>query len=399
MTRTFLSAEEASRELSISKTTLYAYVSRGLIRSESDQKTRQRRYRVEDIEALKTKKMLRKSPKKVLESSLFWGEPILETHISLIDDHQLFYRSRNAIELSRQWSLEKVAYWVWNKSESPVKKSSRLNFSESLYSLLSSISSDLTIIETFQALLPIFASQDLAAHDLSVDGLINTGIEILNLMTMIATRTLSIEDSIATHLTRHWLDNDAYKPLIESALILCADHELNISTFTARCVASSGANLYEVVQAGLAALKGPKHGGYCEKIEALFAECSHRDKPIHEIIKKRIKRGEDIPGMRHRLYPKGDPRGEEMFLKFNHHCSEHPELKQAIEIIETVQKTGHYFPTIDFALVTLSRILKLPEGAPIAIFAIGRAIGWIGHAIEQYQDPRIIRPRSRYIGE
>ena len=55
-------------------------------------------------------------------------------------------------------------------------------------------------------------------------------------------------------------------------------------------------------------------------------------------------------------------------------------------------------PTIDFALVTLARALKLPEGAAITLFALGRTIGWIGHAIEQYGRDEIIRPRARYVG-
>ena len=55
-------------------------------------------------------------------------------------------------------------------------------------------------------------------------------------------------------------------------------------------------------------------------------------------------------------------------------------------------------PTVDFALVAVARALGLPNGAALTLFAIGRAIGWIGHAIEQYEKNEIIRPRAKYVG-
>ena len=77
---------------------------------------------------------------------------------------------------------------------------------------------------------------------------------------------------------------------------------------------------------------------------------------------------------------------------------------QALEVLLAHRVTEETFdllgerPTIFFALVTLARALNLPPGGAIALFALGRTIGWIGHSIEQYQANQVIRPRARYIG-
>jgi citrate synthase len=183
--------------------------------------------------------------------------------------------------------------------------------------------------------------------------------------------------------------------LINSALILCADHELNVSAFTARCVASAGTTPYGAVIAGLAALQGNKHGGHTERVEALFREVGEGNR-VRMTIASRLRRGERIPGFGHPLYPDGDPRAKMLLARTTAVFPHKTTLAQAI--VSEVQQTIGQNPTIDFALVTLARALNLPAGAPIALFALGRTVGWIGHAIEQYNLDQLIRPRARYTG-
>ncbi|MFN8459786.1 MAG: citrate synthase, partial [Anaerolineae bacterium] len=180
-------------------------------------------------------------------------------------------------------------------------------------------------------------------------------------------------------------------------LILCADHELNVSSFTARCVASAGSTPYQVVQAGLAALQGVKHGRMADRVEAFLREAGS-PAGVQAAIASYLRRGEAIPGFGHPLYPSGDPRGRMLLAQT---ATAYPDsaavaLSQAVAgaVFELI---GEY-PTVDFGLVTLAQALHLPPGGAITLFALGRAIGWIGHAIEQYQLDRIIRPRAQYIG-
>jgi citrate synthase len=184
---------------------------------------------------------------------------------------------------------------------------------------------------------------------------------------------------------------------LNAALIVTADHELNASSFAARVVASAGSTPYGAVIAGLSALQGVKHGGYTERVEALFNEASSVDK-IQDVIRARLRRGETIPGFGHKLYNEADPRARVLFDILSEHYGKTSEFNFVKRAIEVTDDLIGEFPTIDFMLVAVSRVLKLPAGSALALFALGRTIGWIGHAIEQYETNRLIRPRARYTG-
>ena len=203
---------------------------------------------------------------------------------------------------------------------------------------------------------------------------------------------------ISQQLQQGWIpDQPQAAALLNAALILCADHEFNVSSFTARCVASAGSMPYQVVLAGLAALQGVKHGRVTERVEAFWREAG-TPAGVRASLANYLKRGETIPGFGHPLYPTGDPRGR-LLLELTttaYPASPAVALAQAI-IAEAFDLIGEY-PTLDFGLITLARALNLPPGGAITLFALGRTIGWIGHAIEQYQLDRMIRPRAQYRG-
>jgi citrate synthase len=182
------------------------------------------------------------------------------------------------------------------------------------------------------------------------------------------------------------------------ALILCADHELNVSSFTARCVASAGSPPYAVVSAGLAALQGVRHGGNCMRVEALLRE-AERPENAATTMADRIKRGDGAPGFGHRLYPQGDPRGRLLLEQATLLRPEAPVVRLAAALAQEAERTLHDYPNLDFGLVTLCMALELPPGAALALFALGRTLGWIGHALEEYQAGRLIRPRAHYVGD
>jgi citrate synthase len=177
-------------------------------------------------------------------------------------------------------------------------------------------------------------------------------------------------------------------------LILCADHELNVSSFTARCVASAGSAPYAVVIAGLAALEGKKHGGATARFEAIWTSL-RRSRDVPGALVERLRRGEPIEGFGHPLYPTGDPRAIVLLEML-------PKSKNAAfarDFVDAARTVLGETPNLDFALVALARTLGLPNGAALTLFAIGRTIGWIAHAIEQYGQDAIIRPRAKYVGE
>ncbi|NJN43565.1 MAG: helix-turn-helix domain-containing protein [Anaerolineae bacterium] len=392
-----LTASQASQELGISVSTLYAYVSRGLIHSEpSGDEKRSRRYLREDVERLKTRKEQRRNPAKSAEAALNWGEPVLESAITLIENGQLYFRGRDAVALANHQSLEEVAGLIWLGElgavlfEGDLPEKSLLQFSHL---------AGLTPIEKFQTVLSIKSGNDLLAYDLSTQGVARTGGRILQFMAEMAIPANGkFQDSVATTLVKGWgLDGEVARKIINLALVLCTDHELNVSSFTARCVASAGSSPYAVVVAGLAALQGYKHGGATAKIEAFLNELKIQNN-VRATIAARIKRGEHIPGFGHKLYPKGDPRGKAILAICNQYFPESGAMALGKLVMDEMEQIYSLQPTVDFGLVILSDVLELPPGSALTLFALGRTVGWIGQAIEQYEIDALIRPRARYTG-
>jgi citrate synthase len=178
---------------------------------------------------------------------------------------------------------------------------------------------------------------------------------------------------------------------------LCADHELNVSSFTARCVASAGSHPYAVVIAGLAALEGPKHGGASARIASML-ESMRRARPPGAALEARVRRGEPIDGFGHPLYPNGDPRARLLLDLLRERYARSGEYRYIVEFARAASRITGEHPNVDFGLAAVGRVLNLPRAAPLMLFAIGRSVGWIGHAIEQYATGQLIRPRATYVG-
>jgi len=396
----YLTATEAAHELNVSLTTLYAYVSRGLVRSEAvGGSKRSRRYRAENIQKLKERKAQRRDPGQAVASALHWGMPLMESGLTLIADGRLYYRGHDALGLAAHETAERVAALIWTgQFESEVWSGLRAEAGALNWRELRKRVEGLPAMEAFQAALPMVAAQDVAAYDLRPAAVAQTGARILRLLTALAANRPAAA-SLARTLAQGWVSNDGSAPaLINSALILCADHELNVSAFTARCVASANATPYQVVIAGLAALQGTKHGRQGEQVDAFLNEAK-TPKAIRAVMVSRLKRGEPIPGFGHPLYPEGDPRAKAMLQGLRESYPRSAAVALANAAARAAFELMGEYPNIDFALVILARALRLPPGSALTLFALGRTIGWVGHALEQYRTGELIRPRARYVGQ
>src|ERR687890_354124 len=277
MEERYLSARRAAEELDVSLATLYAYVSRGMVRSETvEGKGRKRRYRAEDVRRLKERRERRRDPDRVVEGALHWGTPVLESGITLIDGDGLYYRGRDVVDLAEEKSIEEVAALIWTGDQAMAPSLFPAEMSGTSRHIRNVVDSvvGLTPVEVFQVMLPVAAAEDPAAYDLRPAAVARTGARILRLMTNVAAGKAATQVArVAEALQRGWSPGDpGAAALLGSALVYCADHELPVSTFAARCVASSEATPYAVVLAGLAALGGVKHGGEVELVEAFLRE-------------------------------------------------------------------------------------------------------------------------------
>ncbi len=402
-TSPYLSAQEAAKALGVSLSTLYAYVSRGLIRSEAlggNEGTRTRRYLEEDVRRLLERKEQRRDPARAAAEALHWGAPVLESAITLPAADTFYYRGHDAIALARRHTAEEVAALIWTGD---FGQASTL-FSTSTEPLPPRCAAVLPLLTgmdpaaRFAVILPLAADEDLTAYDLRPNAVTHTGARILRLLT-----TTAVGEQPGVGMARAlgvgWAPNlPGASALLDAALILCADQELNVTSFAARCVASAAASPYAAVAAGLAALGGAKHAGRGARIEALIREVEAPER-AHGVLTGRLRRGDEIPGFGHPLFPKGDPRGLLLLELTEAALPGNGAVDLATAVARAAKDLLGEQPDVEFGLVTLSAALGLPVGGANALFAMGRTIGWIGHAMEEYLADRIIRPRARYVGE
>jgi citrate synthase len=389
-----LTAQEAADRLGIQVATLYAYVSRGLLRSQpGDGGTRARRYALEEVEALAASKEYRRQPERAAEAALVYGMPVLDSALTLIDRGKLYYRGRDVTELAQTHSFEEVAGLLWTG-----RLAAALFAQQPAPSTLPPQPTDPhSPIEHCQATLALAAPADLAAHQQTPEAVARTGARILALLARATTGEEQVEGSIALALQRAWCPRrPEAAALLSAALILCADHELNVSAFTARCVASAGSSPYAVVIAALSALQGHRHGGHTAHAAALLAAAAAEG--VRPAIAGYLKGGDNVPGFGHPLYPDGDPRARCLLALLDEQCAPAPSLAVADGLRAAMHEMLGQWPTLDFALAALASAIGAPRHSPLIIFALGRSAGWIAHAGEQYALNQLIRPRARYTG-
>jgi citrate synthase len=315
--------------------------------------------------------------------------PILESSISCIDGEELYYRGLSAASLARTRTLEEVAALVWTGrlDWAPPPQPARVVPPRPA----------LPFAPCAQTMLAAAAAADPSALDLRPESVAATGLYILRVLTRAATRGNTSDGPVHLALARAWKAGPRGADLIRAALVLCADHELNVSSFTARCVASAGAHPYGAVLAGLAALEGPRHGGASARAESML-DTMRRARPLRAAVSARLRRGESIDGFGHPLYPSGDPRAKLLFAMAGQRYRGSAEYRFVAEFARVATALTGELPNLDFGLAAVCRVAGLPAGAALTLFAIGRTAGWIGHALEQYATGQLIRPRAKYVG-
>ena len=394
-----LSAEEAAQQLGVNRATLYAYVSRGLLRSEPGDATRRRRYLAEDVRLLRERTQHRRDPAKTARDALHWGLPVLESRLSVIHGGRLYYAGHDVVDLAARCSIEQVAALLWAGDLAAPFPDDPVVWEAAEWKAVRHLASALPPLEGLQLFLPLAAARDPHAFDLRPAAVRRAGARILRLLAAAAVGARPTLEPVARVLQRRWAPRHAaVARLLDAALVLYADNGLNPSSFTARCVASAGSTPYAVVTAGLAALQGSKHGGACERAEGLLAE-AREPRGARPTVLARLRRGEAIPGFGHPLYPDGDPRAAMLLRLIAEQRPKSAEVTLSLALVRAVREAMNEHPTIDFAVVTLCRALGLPAGSALALLGVGRVIGWIAHGLEQYQEGREIRPRARYAGD
>lgn len=408
----FLSAAEAAEFLGVSKATLYSYVSRGMLVSVAlEPGSRQRSYRRADLASLRHRSTFRKNPDLAATEVIEFGTPILTTSISQITETEHSYRGISSRELAHRFSFEQVAEFLWTGQPAAGLDGVKLppprdiwaqnvNVRAAEHALDTAGSAEpvpsgyalLSPVERLQTALPVMEKDDVHAYGANPTVLLPAAARIVLQLAGFSTGA-AYEGSLAATLGRAW-NADAAK--LNALLVLVADHELNIATFTARCVASAGASIYQAVLAGLAALQGYKHlYGQVAEAKEFFAEVVREGSPA-SVVRRYMRQRGAVPGFHNpyrRLYAGKDPRVAGL-VELLVDAPRYPLLLETLEVAEAA--TGEH-PRVDFALAVSEPLLGLPEDTIFSLIALGRTAGMIAHVFEQYGSDRVIRPRARYV--
>ena len=418
-----LSAAQAAAILGVKPATIYAYVSRGLIRSERIAPGRRRRYRRDDVLRLKRRAEVRADPGSAARHAFAHSAaPILDSALTLITEHELYYRGHPVSALARTHSFEQVAALLWcGDLEAPVAALAKpvAPFVERTW--VQSGGRPLEPWFAFQSVLPRLAAADAAAEDLNPAAVVRTGARIIlahvaclqrlaetdprpqpaaDRSRLIVDPARSAPGTVALALARAWgaADPEPAAALIEAALVLLADHELNVSTLAARTAASSRASPYHAVLAGLAAAHGTLHGQASILVGELLRAVG-RPQRAREVVGQYLRARRPLPGFGHRVYRTRDPRAAALLRTLHSAAPGHRDLELAEAVVEAVHELVTDAPVnVDLALAVLTGLLGLPSGASETLFIVARTAGWIAHALEQYRTGGLLRPRARYVG-
>ena len=186
--------------------------------------------------------------------------------------------------------------------------------------------------------------------------------------------------------------------VLNAALVLMADHELAASTLAARVAATTRANPYGVVAAGLGALSGPLHGGVTPVVLAML-----RDAEVvgaERAVTNAQARNRLLPGFGHKVYVERDPRAETILSLLRTTYGHSRALAIVDDVGAVCTRRSGRFANVDLALAAVAYAGDLLPGAEEVVFCVARIAGWLAHALEEYSEPPLrFRPRASYIGQ
>jgi citrate synthase len=391
---TLLSTAEAARRLGVKPQTVYAYVSRGLLRRDGASSHRNSLFAPDEVE--------RVAARARRPSSSGALEVVIETQLTALDpEGRLHYRGRDVTELARFRSFEDVAGLLWDGDPlAPWALSDEDR--RMIAGLRAALPGPRGPVDLIPVAVAALGATDEQRADRRPEAVRCAGGRIIAAsLELIAAASSSTGESTAARL---WsavrADGRPPRPAqaaaLNAALVLLADHELAASTLAARVAASAWADPYRVVLAGLGPLGGSLHGGAALAVEALLAEAGS-PAGAFVALERRVVAG-FVPGFGHRVYRGPDPRAEHLLKRLRSVSDDEQALLTVEAMLEAATSLGLPAANVDFGLAALGRVMQLRPGSASTIFTIARVVGLIAHALEEYPHRLRFRPRATYAG-
>ena len=351
---------------------------------------------------------------------------VADSELSYIDGAAplLVYRGYDIQDLAAHSSYEETAYLLWN-GELPTQSeldafrdelAARRPISDETVDMIAGADDDavpMEVLRTAVSALPIYGEDEETSRD--------EGLAIIaKIPTIMAAyeRLRNGEDPVDPHPDLDTAANFLYMmtgeepdpghaDVLDTALLLHADHGINASTFTARVISSTESDLFSAIVGAIAALKGPLHGGANQEVMEMLLDVADDDRTTIDYVADLLDRGERVPGFGHRVYEAMDPRAEVLkdIAGDLTKGGEGPDWFGMLTDIEdylreekNIEEKG-IAPNVDLYSGSVYYSLGIPIDFFVPMFAMGRSVGWIAQVLEQYADNRLMRPRAEYVGE
>ena len=404
-----LTAEQTAARLGIKLETLYAYVARGRLR-----RTRGpdgSAFDPLDVERFAAARRSRTQPDSRVQGQSD-GRPlmVIETDLTLIEDGRLFFRGRDATELAERESFEQVAHWLLAGVDDPgARFHAHRDAVARARAVADAMPASATLRDRQQVAVTTLAALDPLRHSLDPDTVVSAGEALVAGMVAAlpdtgpapvpgtGAREPRIADLLWAKLTPQ-PPGAAGIAALNAALVLLIDHDMAISTLAARAAASARANAYAVVTAGLGALDSLLHGNASVEAARMLARIVSGESPERVVADTVAARRGAVPGFGQALYPGIDPRARAILGMLRAVDGAEPVL-DAVERTTRMLgvRTGAH-PNVDFGLGALTLATGMAADAGEVIFATARSVGWIAHALAEYQErPLRLRPVGRYV--
>ncbi len=335
---------------------------------------------------------------------------------------QLIYQGYDIHDLVGNSNFEEVIFLLWNKRLPNAAELDQLRSAlaasyeipSEIVDLMKRIPRDADPIDVLRTTTSALEFYDPTSRDLSPEASVRTAIKLTAQFPALVASAERIRkglDPIKPNPRLNIAANFLYmlkgeEPtaddarIFDIALILHADHELNASTFTARVVAGTLADMYGCITAAIGALSGPLHGGANTNVMKMLLEIGTVEH-VESYLKNALAEKRKIMGFGHAVYKTEDPRATHL-RKFSEELGKRTgdskwfDISRKVE--EVMMREKGLYANVDFFSASLYYMMGIPLDLYTPIFAISRISGWTGHVLEQYADNKLIRPRAEYVG-
>ena len=401
-----LESDEAARRLGIKVTTLYAYVSRGLLTSHPAPGGRRSLFALEDVERLAR----RSRQAKTVETRMV----TVTTGVTQLTDDGPLFRGRLATELAATTSFEAVAGWLWSGPGGAVAPddweapSARPSWTPVDLGPPPEMASS----DRMRWVVVMAGARDRLRSDLRPEVVTRTASRVAASMVeslpwprtggpaspgapLVLPDGEELPGSMAARLTAR-LSPDPSPALVRgvnAALVLMADHELATSTMAVRVAASTRADIYDVLLAGLGTIAGPLHGGASQQAYSLLLEARHHG--VERAVNDTLRSQRVLPGFGHAVYKRGDARFDVLSGLFEE-LAPPEDVELVRSLVELAADHAIPLPNVDLVLAAMALATGMPPDAGRTIFTVARVVGWTAHYLEEL-DERPLRYRARAV--